>query len=86
MSLFASTIILNAILFAFDFYVLIRVCMTKRLMFPITIVASLLVYSLASIVAFIASNFLIRLYQGNDITCDEGEGLPVCNNKILGYL
>ena len=81
-TMYTSTIIFNTILFVFGSYVLIKVCKTTTLSFPIAIVASLLVFSVAGVVALIAFDFLRRLYQGDTVTCHDGIGTAACKDKI----
>lgn len=85
-TIYTSTIIFNTILFVFGSYVLIKVCKTNRLIFPIAIIASLLVFSVAGVVALIAFDFLRRLYQGDTVTCDDGIGKAACKGEILAYV
>jgi hypothetical protein len=62
LSLFLSTIFINAVLFAFGVFVLLKVCKTEKIIFPMSIILCMLIYSVSCVLDFTEIRWLISYY------------------------
>ena len=83
--LFWMTMIFNVMLFVSGIYVMVRVCKIAKMVFPIAVVACLLLYSLCSTLGFCSLTWLFKYFAG-EITCTDLVATLCKENALIAHM